>query len=234
MTAAASRCLGRMPLHGGWGLLRLSDPDPATATVPGQLLRIHATAGTFTLPLYERHEDALGVLLPPPGHFAATIPARDERATVEMLPTATPAPTGPDEETLVLGIDSGLGGSLALSAWLSKAPALVIVGGRAGVPARPRPSRYLTPNLPAEVIAALPQLEEQGIPSRIALHEWQPGCFDEGPVALLERYLAELPDARRQAIRVYAFTPAGELDASLGALRDALAGVHLVEVPAPA
>lgn len=233
MSGMTSTCLGRMPLHGGWGVLRLSDTHAKTASVPGQPLTIRQGDGAFTLPIYRRDEGTLAVLLPPVEHYPITVPVRGESVTTDFPPAAAPPVPAAEEEAVVLAIDAGLGGGLALAHWLAPAPTLVIVGGRAGVPARPRPSRYLTPHLPGEVIAALPQLEEEGIPSRIALHDWQPGCFDEGPLALLERYLAELPADRRRSTRLYAHAPEGVLEASLPGLEAALAGVHAVLLPPP-
>lgn len=235
MIEHAARCLGRMPLHGGWGLLRFTDPDPdpAAAPQPGQLLTVRGETGAFTLPVYQRADETIAVLLPPAGFFPAEIPARDEAVILTYRPATPPTQASEGETALVVAVDSGLGGGLAVAAWLASPPMLVIVGGEAGVPARPRPSRYLTPQLPGEVIAALPQLEEAGIPSRIALHDWQPGCFDEGPAALLERYLAELPDDERRALRLYAFAPEGTLEPALPGLQSALAAVHAVSVPRP-
>ena len=55
------------------------------------------------------------------------------------------------------------------------------------LPFRPQPSRIMIPGLPIGVIAALPLLDDWGIPSRIACpNEEQPGCF-EGAVTVLAR-----------------------------------------------
>jgi hypothetical protein len=43
---------------------------------------------------------------------------------------------------------------------------------------RPRPSRFMPTGLPHGVIAAIPLLEDWGIPSRLASPSGQPGCHD--------------------------------------------------------
>ena len=60
------------------------------------------------------------------------------------------------------------------------------------LPFRPLPSRIMIPGLPAGVIAALPLLEDWGIPGRIACPTAdQPGCF-EGTAAELARGWLEI------------------------------------------
>lgn len=234
MSAYQGRCLGHLPLHGGWALLRCSDPAPPTTAMPGQPLTVSTSDWGLTLPVYQRHEDSIGVLVPPAQCHNHPLPARDTPVTLEWQPTIALERPAPNQRALILGMDGGLGGALALASWLAHPPELVIVGARTSVPARPRPSRYMTPRLPPDVIAGLPQLEEQGIPSRIALNDWQPGCFDEGAVTLLLRYLAELDEALRKATVLYAFVPAGALDEALPGLRETLAGVYVTTLPEPA
>lgn len=58
------------------------------------------------------------------------------------------------------------------------------------LPFRPQPSRIMVPGLPAGVIAALPLLEDWGIPSRIACAEDElPGCFTGAVVDLARGWL---------------------------------------------
>lgn len=233
MSAASARFLGRLPLHGGWSLLHFSDPAPQRTLAPGQLAAVTTAQGRLARPVYQRRSDTVALLLEPiagPNILADT--AREAAVELHYPPDSGFEPGPEAGPTLLMGIDGGLGAVLDLAQRLDDPPQLVIVGGRAGVPAVPRPSRYLTPRLPPEAIAALPQLEEAGIVSRVALHEWRPGCFDEGPVELLRRYLAELSARERAALRLFAAAPGAALDAELPALRAELAAVQLVEVPA--
>ena len=56
------------------------------------------------------------------------------------------------------------------------------------LPFRPRPSRFMVEGMPPGVIAAIPLLEDWGIPSRLSSPSGLPGCF-EGP---LDELLAQL------------------------------------------
>lgn len=231
MSVGNARFLGRLPLQGGWSLLHWSDPAPDRALPPGQLVEITTERGHLTRPAYERRGGTVTLL--EPGGLPEVLRDAERDAPVRL---SYPPGTGfemPREAgtAVLLGVDAGLGAILNLAHRLPGPPLLVIVGGHAGVPASPRPSRFLTPKLPPEAIAALPQLEEAGIVSRVALEEWRPGCFDEGPLELLRRYLAELTAGQRTGLRLYAATPEGALEADLSGLRASLGDVQLVEVP---
>lgn len=56
-------------------------------------------------------------------------------------------------------------------------------------PFRPRPSRFLVEGMPAGVIAAIPLLEDWGIPSRLASEDGLAGCHD----GRLEDLRADIP-----------------------------------------
>ncbi len=58
------------------------------------------------------------------------------------------------------------------------------------LPFRPQPSRIMIPGLPVGVIAALPLLEDWGVPSRIACPDGgQPGCFEGTATSLARGWL---------------------------------------------
>ncbi|MEW6444752.1 MAG: hypothetical protein ACOZAQ_01975 [Pseudomonadota bacterium] len=78
---------------------------------------------------------------------------------------------------------------------------------------RPRPSRFILEGLPPAAIAAVPLLEDWGIPSRIASPEGLPGCYEGGLEALLpagstivacggHAFLARIGEARSLALRL--------------------------------
>ncbi len=50
---------------------------------------------------------------------------------------------------------------------------------------RPVPSRFMTPEYPADMIAAMPLLDDLGIISRLACNRFQPGCFEGSMTELL-------------------------------------------------
>ncbi len=87
------------------------------------------------------------------------------------------------------------------------------------LPFRPQPSRIMIPGLPVGIIAALPLLEDWGIPSRIACPAGdQPGCFEGTATDLARGWL----DISQGVADVTVFACGGEaLLATAQALADA-------------
>ena len=87
------------------------------------------------------------------------------------------------------------------------------------LPFRPQPSRIMIPGLPVGIIAALPLLEDWGIPSRIACPAGdQPGCFEGTATDLARGWL----DISQGVADVTVFACGGEaLLATVQALADA-------------
>ncbi len=74
--------------------------------------------------------------------------------------------------------------------------ALALLALPAQPPFRPRPSAFLVPALPPPVIAAVPLLEDWGLPSRLACETAAiPGCHHGGLAELLPALLAARPPA---------------------------------------
>jgi len=63
------------------------------------------------------------------------------------------------------------------------------------LPFRPQPSRFLLDGMPDGVIAAIPLLEDWGIPSRLCHSQDQAGCF-EGSLDELVALLPHLPECQ--------------------------------------
>ena len=55
---------------------------------------------------------------------------------------------------------------------------------------QPVPSRYITPEYPANMIAAMPLLDDLGIISRLVCEQFQPGCYE----GTLSEMVAEMPE----------------------------------------
>lgn len=86
----------------------------------------------------------------------------------------------------VSALSSDNDGIFGLLCWLfryrqqfGKAPPRVFCAFEQSLPFRPQPSKFLTPELPAHVTAAIPLLDDWGIVSRIAHPAGLPGCHDE-------------------------------------------------------
>ncbi len=90
---------------------------------------------------------------------------------------------------------------------------LVILGSEAPFPFRPWPSKIPAPGMPAGVIAAMPLLEDRGIPSRLASLQGYPGCHQGYVTDLARAWLAELDDDARSEVEIFSCGPHPMLEA---------------------
>jgi dihydroorotate dehydrogenase electron transfer subunit len=74
---------------------------------------------------------------------------------------------------------------------------VVLMGSELPFPFEAVPSRLALPGLPREVTAAMPLLETQGVPSRLASLSGFPGCYRGYVTALAEAWLGSLTAAER-------------------------------------
>ena len=91
---------------------------------------------------------------------------------------------------------------------------LALMGSEIPFPFTARPSTHLLPGIPTGVIAAMPLLEEMGVPSRLASRSGFAGCYDGFVTQLAEEWLASLaPDALAE-VEVFACGPTPMLEAT--------------------
>jgi len=150
--------------------LTLEWPDNLPAPAPGQHLRL---AGGDTLwPMRDCRGGRLEVLArraPPPVLSPPTL----EGHPLKM----------PPEGAILLAQGLGLAPLIHLCERLRpSSPGRLLALYEPPVPApfRPRPSRFLVERMPPGVIAAIPLLEDWGIPSRLASVDDLPGAFEGG------------------------------------------------------
>ena len=84
---------------------------------------------------------------------------------------------------------------------------LVLLGSEVPFPFTTRPSKILVGGLPAPVIAAMPLLEDWGIPSRLASSQGYPGCYEGHVTALADDWLAALHESARDEVEIFACGP---------------------------
>lgn len=89
----------------------------------------------------------------------------------------------------------------------------VILGSEVPFPFRAEPSRIVVGGLPADCIAAMPLLEERGIPSRLASQQGYPGCFEGYVTDLARPWLEQLDDSQRRQVEVFSCGPTPMLKA---------------------
>jgi dihydroorotate dehydrogenase electron transfer subunit len=91
---------------------------------------------------------------------------------------------------------------------------LVLMGSEVPFPFTARPSRFHVPGIPDGVIAAMPLLEDWGIPGRLASLQAYPGCFTGYITDLARNWLDNLDEQERSSVYLYACGPRPMLAAS--------------------
>jgi dihydroorotate dehydrogenase electron transfer subunit len=84
---------------------------------------------------------------------------------------------------------------------------LVLMGSEVPFPFNARPSSILVPGIPEGVIAAMPLLDDWGVPSRLASLQGYPGCYEGYITGLARSWLDSLSSAQRSEVSVYACGP---------------------------
>jgi dihydroorotate dehydrogenase electron transfer subunit len=96
----------------------------------------------------------------------------------------------------------------------------VVLGSEAPFPFRPRPSQFVVDGIGDGVIAAMPLLEDWGIPSRLASLQGFAGCHQGFVTDLARNWLDALGEDARRDVGVYACGPHPMLAAVVGLARD--------------
>jgi dihydroorotate dehydrogenase electron transfer subunit len=97
---------------------------------------------------------------------------------------------------------------------------LVLMGSEVPFPFSARPSRILVSGMEDDVIAAMPLLDDWGIPSRLASLQGYPGCFQGYITGLAQSWLETLTDGERAEVGVYACGPHSMLEAAARLARE--------------
>ena len=84
---------------------------------------------------------------------------------------------------------------------------LVMMGSEIPFPFHARPSQILVPNLPQDVIAAMPLLDDWGIPSRLASLQDYSGCFEGYVTDLARIWLENQSVSALREIEIFACGP---------------------------
>ena len=89
---------------------------------------------------------------------------------------------------------------------------LVLMGSEIPFPFRTRPSTLIVPGIPEGTIAAMPLLEEWGVPSRLASRADFPGCFPGFVTQLADAWLESLGPRELGEVELFACGPTSMLE----------------------
>jgi dihydroorotate dehydrogenase electron transfer subunit len=134
-----------------------------------------------------------------------------------MGPIGNPfRPHGDRPLALLLGGGVGIPPTVFLASALRANPVyqpLVFMGSEAPFPFRARPSEIMVPGMPDGVIAAMPLLEDWGVPCRLTSLSGFPGCHEGYVTDLARLWLDALDESRRGQVEIFACGPHPMLEA---------------------
>jgi dihydroorotate dehydrogenase electron transfer subunit len=133
-------------------------------------------------------------------------------------------PHGERPRTLLVGGGVGIPPMIFLAETLlarTDAPwkPFVLMGSEVPFPFRARPSTILAPGVPDGVIAAMPMLDEWGVPSRLASLQGYPGCYEGYVTDLAAAWLQSLDHAALTEVEMFACGPTPMLKAAAATAR---------------
>jgi len=89
----------------------------------------------------------------------------------------------------------------------------VIMGSEIPFPFTSQPSKILVQNIPSDVIAAIPLLDDWGIATRLTSKQGYPGCFNGFVHELAEHWFTNLDKELQQGVEIFACGPTLMLEA---------------------
>ena len=209
-------------------ILRLEVPRCAVAASPGSFVHLRCAPlldmrRPFSIMRSSPGEGWIEVLYKVVGRGTRTLAQRRKGDRISCLgPIGKGFSVPPAASSCALMIGGGVGIPPMIfqaERLRDRAPGklLVLMGSEVPFPFPPVPSRIVTQGMPDGTIAALPLLEERGIPSRLASLQGYPGCYQGYVTDLAKRWIAER--GHTEDLVVYACGPHAMLEALAGLCR---------------
>ncbi|MGH8582789.1 MAG: dihydroorotate dehydrogenase electron transfer subunit [Gammaproteobacteria bacterium] len=202
-------------------VLRLSAPKTALRARPGHFVHIQCHPAIpmrrpMSVMLADRALGRIDILYKVHGLGTELLAKRAPGETLSLLgPIGVPFKlSGYRRRPLLIGGGVGIPPMLFLAQHLrtqTDCRPFAILGSELPFPFKPRPSRFMVPGLPAEVIAAMPLLEDWEIASRLTSLRGFPGCFEGYVTDLARRWLRPLDAGGRADIELFACGPTAML-----------------------
>lgn len=216
---------------GGQYVLRIAAPEAARRARPGQFVHLRCDAALpmrrpMSIMRADAGRGALDILYKVHGEGTRRLAQRRPGERVSSVgPIGVPFKlAGYRPRPLLIGGGVGIPPILFLAEHMHRmcppVTPLVLMGSEAPFPFTPRPSRILVADLPPEVNAAMPLLDELGVPSRLASNSGFHGCFEGHVTALAERWLQSLDPAALAEVEMFACGPTPMLAAVQRLARD--------------
>ncbi|MCW9057412.1 MAG: dihydroorotate dehydrogenase electron transfer subunit [Gammaproteobacteria bacterium] len=204
-------------------VLRVQAPACAAKALPGSFAHLQcdpllAMRRPLSIMRVDPQQGWVEFLYKAVGEGTRLLARRQPGETLSLLgPIGVPFQVHPERpRPLLLGGGVGIPPMVFLADSLRADTAwqpFVVMGSEVPFPFQARPSQFLVPGLPEGVIAAMPLLEDWGIPSRLASLQGYPGVFEGYVTDLARAWLQGLTDAERTEVEVFSCGPHPMLEA---------------------
>jgi dihydroorotate dehydrogenase electron transfer subunit len=211
-------------------LLRLGSPQCAKHAEPGTFVHLRCDP---RLPMRRplsimragRREGWVELLYKVVGKGTRLLATKQPGERISVLgPIGRPFQAHPERpRSLLIGGGVGIPPMIFLADFLRsdrRFRPFAILGSEVPFPFRIRPSQHLISGLPPQVIAAMPLLDDWGVPSRLTSFLGLPGCFEGYVTDLARRWLEGLEEPARAEVEIFACGPQGMLEAVAALARD--------------
>ena len=224
-----ARVIAQLACDAGQFVLRVAAPRCAAHAAPGSFAHLSCDATIpMRRPLSIMRADAragwIEMLYKVVGRGLQALAARQPGDTVSVLgPIGRPFEPHPERpRTLLVGGGVGIPPMVFLAERLQQATVaagaarawkpLVLMGSEIPFPFRLRPSTLIVPGIPDGAIAAMPLLDEWGVPSRLASRSDFPGCFPGFVTQLADAWLKSLGEKELGEVEIFACGPTPMLE----------------------
>ena len=201
-------------------LLRLRAPLSATHAMPGQFVHLQCDPclmhrRPMSIMRVDRKQGDVDVLYKVHGEGTQRLSEKQPGASLALLgPIGRPfKQSGYLRHPILIGGGLGIPPMIFLALHMQRAAPeskpLVVFGSETPFPFSPRPSTIMVAGLPADVVAAMPLLEDWGIASRLCSLRGSPACY-QGQVTDLARHYLQSGGASLQGhTEIFACGPPG-------------------------
>ncbi len=215
---------------GGQWVLRVQAPRIAARAEPGQFAHIRVDdclpmRRPLSLMRAEPEGGWIEFLYKVVGEGTARLSRRRTGERLDIIaPIGRPfEPHLSRPRALLIGGGVGIPPMVFLADRLRREPAwrpLALLSSEVPFPFTARPSQILVAGMPEGVIAAMPLLEDWGVPSRLASLQGFPGCFEGYPTDLARHHLEALAPEARAEVEIFACGPHPMLEAVAALARE--------------
>ena len=223
--AEEARVMEHHALAASQHLMKLHAPRTATHAHAGSFIHLQCDPGLLmrrpmSIMRVDRRSGSVEILYKIHGEGTRLLAQRKTGDIVPMLgPIGVPFKLeGYRKFPLLLGGGVGIPPMVFLAEHIHKSASnirpFVIMGSEIPFPFQPRPSQMMLNGLPAGAIAAMPLLEDLGVPSRLTSLQGYPGCFSGYVTDLARIWLDALAPEQRQAVEIFACGPTVMLEAT--------------------